>query len=117
MTAAIRADVTPTQVTISSAVTSIENKGNNLATRYTPATTMVAACIKADTGVGPSIASGSQMCRGNMADLPAPPINTSVNPQVSMDIPRKEADVILKNCGDCAEVNLSINIPKSKVSL
>ena len=38
---------------------------------------MVAAWIKADTGVGPSMASGNQMCNGNMALLPAPPINIS----------------------------------------
>ena len=31
---------------------------------------MVAACSSAETGVGPSIASGSQMCSGNCADLP-----------------------------------------------
>ena len=35
----------------------------------TPAVTMVAAWISAETGVGPSIASGSQMCRKNCADL------------------------------------------------
>lgn len=29
------------------------------------------------TGVGPSIASGNQMCNGNIALLPAPPINIS----------------------------------------
>ena len=29
--------------------------------KYTPAATIVAACIKAETGVGPSIASGSQI--------------------------------------------------------
>ena len=37
--------------------------------RYTPAITMVAACISAETGVGPSIASGNQTCNGNCADL------------------------------------------------
>src|SRR4051794_21658899 len=31
---------------------------------------MVAAWISADTGVGPSIASSSQVCSGNCADLP-----------------------------------------------
>ena len=33
--------------------------------KKTPAVTKVAACISAETGVGPSIASGSQTCRGN----------------------------------------------------
>ena len=31
--------------------------------KYTPAVTIVAACIKADTGVGPSIAMGNHTCR------------------------------------------------------
>jgi hypothetical protein len=35
-----------------------------------PAVTSVAACIRAETGVGPSIASGSQVCNPNCADLP-----------------------------------------------
>ena len=38
--------------------------------RYTPAVTMVAAWMSADTGVGPSIASPSQDCSGTCADLP-----------------------------------------------
>ena len=46
-----------------------------------PATTMVAAWISAETGVGPSIASGSQMCSGACADLPAAPASMpSVTP-------------------------------------
>jgi len=38
-------------------------KGEALINKYTPAVTIVAACIKADTGVGPSIAIGSQTCK------------------------------------------------------
>jgi hypothetical protein len=38
------------------------NKGDNLINKNTPAVTIVAACIKALTGVGTSIASGSQEC-------------------------------------------------------
>ncbi len=38
--------------------------------RYTPAVTMVAAWMRAETGVGPSIASPSQDCSGTWADLP-----------------------------------------------
>ena len=30
--------------------------------KYNPAVTIVAACINAETGVGPSIANGSQTC-------------------------------------------------------
>ena len=36
---------------------------------------MVAACINAETGVGPSIASGSHICNGNCEDFPTAPIN------------------------------------------
>jgi hypothetical protein len=39
------------------------------ATRYTPAVTIVAAWIRAETGVGPSMASGSQVCSGTCADF------------------------------------------------
>ncbi len=35
---------------------------------------MVAACIRADTGVGPAMASGSQTCSGNWADFPMAPM-------------------------------------------
>jgi hypothetical protein len=45
--------------------------------RYTPALTMVAAWISAETGVGASIANGSQTWRGICADLPIGPMNNS----------------------------------------
>ena len=35
----------------------------------TPATTIVAAWIRAETGVGPAMASGSQVCSGNWPDF------------------------------------------------
>ena len=38
-------------------------------TMNTPAATMVAAWIRAETGVGPAMASGSQVCKGTWADL------------------------------------------------
>ena len=39
---------------------------------------MVAAWIRAETGVGPAMASGSQTCSGNWADFPiAPPKSRS----------------------------------------
>ena len=46
-------------------------------TTYTPAETIVAAWIMALTGVGPSIASGSQTCSGHCADLPTVPMKSS----------------------------------------
>ena len=42
----------------------------------TPAVTMVAAWIRAETGVGPSIASGSQVWRPSCADLPMAPMKS-----------------------------------------
>ncbi len=46
------------------------NSGYIRATRNTPAATMVAAWISAEIGVGPGIASGSQVWNGTWADLP-----------------------------------------------
>ena len=40
--------------------------------------TIVAACISAETGVGPSIASGNQVCNIICADLPIAPMNKSM---------------------------------------
>ena len=42
--------------------------------RYTPAVTIVAAWMSADTGVGPSIASGSHRYSGSWALLPQAPM-------------------------------------------
>ena len=49
----------------------------------TPAVTMVAAWMRAETGVGPSIASGSQVCSRNCADLPMAPMNKRMHRTVS----------------------------------
>src|SRR6266571_3011987 len=78
MSAAINAVVTPIQTTtVSDEVTPLivprEKSGYTRATRNTPAATMVAAWINALTGVGPSMASGSQTCSGNCPDLPTAP--------------------------------------------
>ena len=53
------------------------------AQRYTPAVTMVAAWISADTGVGPAMASGSQVKSGICALLPAQPRKISRAARVS----------------------------------
>ena len=50
------------------------------AIRYTPAVTIVAAWISALTGVGPSIASGSQVCSGICADFANAPTSSSTQP-------------------------------------
>ena len=43
--------------------------------------------MSAETGVGPSIASGSQMCSGNCADLPTAPENRPSVKPVSTALP------------------------------
>ncbi len=50
-----------------------------------PAATIVAAWISALTGVGPAIASGSQVCSGNCADLPTTPHSSSSVATVAVD--------------------------------
>src|SRR5690348_11974851 len=69
--------IAPTQVTTCIAVGDVSNIGDRRQTMNTPAVTIVAAWINALTGVGPSIASGSQVCRGSCADLPIAPTNSS----------------------------------------
>ena len=75
---AISAVTRPTMATTNSGSASYAaNSGKARATRNTPATTMVAAWIRALTGVGPSIASGSQTWKGTCADFPMAPRNRS----------------------------------------
>jgi hypothetical protein len=57
-------------------------KGEVLINRYTPAVTIVAACIKADTGVGPSIAIGNHTCRPIWELLAMAPINKQIPTKV-----------------------------------
>jgi hypothetical protein len=60
--------------------------------RKTPAVTSVAAWISAETGVGPSIASGSQICNPSCADFPSAPQKRSklMTVSLSRSKPRKE---------------------------
>jgi hypothetical protein len=73
MLAASSAVKAPTHAISVSTSGASRKSGNARVTRNTPAVTIVAAWISAETGVGPSIASGSQMCSGNCADLPTAP--------------------------------------------
>ena len=57
------------------------------ATMYTPAVTIVAAWINADTGVGPAIASGSQVKRGICALLPTAPAKSRSVIKVTDNVP------------------------------
>ena len=83
MLAAKIAVVPPMIPTTASAVGAYSNSGDRRATMKTPAVTIVAAWIKADTGVGPSIASGSQVCRPSWADFPIAPINNRMQAKFS----------------------------------
>src|SRR3984957_8950205 len=64
---------TPIQRTTVSAVGEGWNRKKERASMKTPAATIVAAWIRAETGVGPSMASGSQTWSGNWADFPIAP--------------------------------------------
>ncbi len=78
MVAISRAVPTPTQA-MRSGTQSLDAAmtGFTRIIRKTPAVTIVAAWIRADTGVGPAMASGNQTNSGNCADLPMAPMNSS----------------------------------------
>ncbi len=67
----------PTTATTSSTSGAMVKSTLVRAIRYTPAVTMVAAWMSALTGVGPAMASGSQVCSGSCADLPTAPPSSS----------------------------------------
>ena len=75
----------------------------------------MAACINADTGVGPSMASGNQTCSGNIALLPAPPININTAPHVKADAPRKVEVYAVCNSWLPSTVSLCMSVLKSSV--
>ncbi len=83
MVAANMQVVAPMKMTKAEASWESENSGDSRATMNTPAVTMVAAWINAETGVGPSMASGSQVCSRNCADLPIAPMNNRRQTAVS----------------------------------
>src|ERR1700740_431891 len=59
------------------------DRGDMRDTMKIPAVTMVAAWIRAEIGVGPSIESGSHTCSGTCADLPIAPTNRQMQMRVS----------------------------------
>ena len=71
------------------------NNGDSRATMKTPAVTMVAAWISAETGVGPSIASGNQVCSRNCADLPIAPMNSRRQVSVSASACQPKKSMVL----------------------
>ena len=76
MVAANSAVVAPMKVTKASVAGANSSSGDMRAIMNTPAVTIVAAWINAETGVGPSIASGSQTWNPICADLPIAPMNS-----------------------------------------
>lgn len=75
--------------------------------RYTPAVTMVAAWMRAETGVGPSIASPSQDCSGTWADLPQA-ASSSIRP-IAVSLPSLVCPVASRT-GPKAKVPKVVNI-------
>jgi hypothetical protein len=59
-------------------------KGELRINKYTPAVTIVAAWIKAETGVGPSIAIGNQICNPICELLAIAPINKQIPTNVTI---------------------------------
>src|ERR1700737_3580692 len=94
----------PTTATASRASAVRPRIGLDRTSRYTPAVTMVAAWISADTGVGPSIASSSQDCSGTCAAFPHAPSSSSSPSAVATPLPP-----------ECTEPNTPVNetVPNS----
>src|SRR6056300_2003198 len=84
--AAINAVNNPVELTINFPISENGSIGEILTSINTPAVTIVAACINALAGVGPSIASGSQLKSGNCADLPKAPIIKQITITVRLSI-------------------------------
>ena len=105
----------PTQVTTCIAVSDVLNIGDRRQTMNTPAVTMVAAWISALTGVGPSIASGSQVWSPICADLPIAPTNSSRHSKVivSTRIPAKPM-VAPAKCGAAARIAGIDTVPNTR---
>ena len=95
MLAANIAVVPPMMPTKASAVGAYSNSGDRRATMKTPAVTIVAAWIRAETGVGPSIASGNQVWRGICADFPIAPINRRMQARVSESMRQPRNSIVV----------------------
>jgi hypothetical protein len=108
----------PTIATVFMACGASTNSAFDRATMYTPAVTMVAAWISAETGVGPSIASGSQTYNGNCADLPQAPTNNSRQAAVITGSPIENAPLRASalTCVYCTEPKCQaiMNMPSRK---
>src|SRR4030065_1606538 len=99
-----KAVMAPMTMTKDSAACDSSNNGDMRETMKMPAVTMVAAWIRAEIGVGPSIESGSQTCNGNCADLPMAPMNNRMQITVmSIQLtPGRICTVVATCCGAMA---------------
>jgi hypothetical protein len=70
--------IAPTHKHINKTVLLYSIKGELRISKYTPAVTIVAAWIRADTGVGPSIAIGNHTCSPICELLAIAPINKHI---------------------------------------
>lgn len=84
--------------------------------KKTPAVTIVAAWINADTGVGPSIASGNQVCKPNCADFPTTPKNkkNATKSAITMSNDRRLAELVKEKGAKVKTVKKSILPAKKK---
>jgi hypothetical protein len=70
--------IAPTQRHNNNTVLLYSIKGELRINKYTPAVTIVAACIRAETGVGPSMAIGNHTCNPICELLAIAPINKHI---------------------------------------
>ena len=87
--AAIKAVILPRLPIKNKEVEANSKRGEHLIIKKTPAVTKVAAWINADTGVGPSIASGNQVCNPIWADFATEPINKKIQIKVKIETLKK----------------------------
>jgi len=69
-------------------------RGEHFMINNTPAVTIVAAWIKAETGVGPSIALGSQVCSPIWADFPTAPKKSNAQIISNLDKVRPQTLIV-----------------------
>src|SRR6478672_7715235 len=93
-------------------------------TMYIPAVTMVAAWISAETGVGPAMASGSQVYSGICADFPVQPRKRKRVMAVTVALPAGRMAGALATIpvkvsvpSDCQIMNIATRNPKSPIRL
>ena len=87
----------------------------HLIVKKTPAVTIVAAWIRAETGVGPSIASGNQVWSPNCADLPTTPKKRKkLTKSASLIGKEIKSTVSFNKWGDRAKMDKKSTVPKNR---